>query len=410
MNHKPKRPVLRRAFITELGTATLIATSSRPILGANDRIGLGVIGCGERGRSHIQLIKQLKESGEAVEITALCDIYRPRSKKLESEASGQFYMHHQELLQDPRVDAVLIATPDHWHGYQVLDAIDAGKDVFCEKPITHWRQRDLTRRLFDTVRDRNRVVQVGVQSMSSSAWRQAAKLIQRGDIGRPLHVQAGYFCNRDMEKSMPIEDPQALPGKDLLWDVFLGDSPNRTYNVSRFFQWKLYWDYAGGPSTCDFPLVLTPIVRMLEIAFPEAVMASGGCYFSSSKREVPDTFNMMIDYLKGPSVVLTCTVGNDTGIPLLIRGSEGTLMFDRENIRIVPQPNSKRPQKIDPIQRKESLMELWRNFLSCCHSRKPVWSPLELAYLVQTTLQMGVIALQERRVIRFNRENGEFII
>jgi len=400
----------RRTFTTGLAAVAAAGIIPRSTRGANDRIGIGIIGCGGRGRDHLHTLNQVKAAGEAVEVTAVCDVYRPRLQDAAGKTGAKTYMHYQELLQDPAVDAVLIATPDHWHGYQLIDACEAGKDVYCEKPLTHWRQVELTRRVVQAVNVSQRVVQTGTQTLSSSAWTQAARTIQEGAIGRPVHAQAGYFRNGDWGERMPIDDPNAKPGNDLLWDTFLGDAPKREFNVSRFFQWRMYWDYAGGPSTDLFPHTYAPLLRMLNISFPATVSTSGGKFRYNGEREVPDTFNMLLDFPEGISVVLLCTLANDHPLPTVVRGEEGTLLFEGENIIVKPQPGVDRPLKVDPIHRPESMVEFWRNFLACCRTRETPWSPLDLAYQAQTALQMGVFALHEKKVVRFSREKEALLL
>ena len=117
------------------------------VLGANEKIGIGLIGCGGRGNHHLRTIAQLAGAGEAVEIVAACDVYRPRLEATAKAHNVKGTMKHKELLQDPRVDAVCIATPDHIHGPQAIDAVEAGEDVYCEKPLTHWRQFELTKKM-----------------------------------------------------------------------------------------------------------------------------------------------------------------------------------------------------------------------------------------------------------------------
>jgi len=419
---KPIIPaVSRRSFIKSIGATTAYGITARAEDvaedtaensaedAANKKIGIGVIGCGGRGNSHIRFLQQLKEDGEAVEITAVCDVYSPRLQKAGEETGAKTYTDYHELLNDPNVNAILITSPDHWHGYQLLDALKAGKDVYCEKPLIHWRQEKLAKQLLEAKKDLKQIVQVGTQCMSSSAWSQAARMIKRGDIGKPLHVQAGYFRNGEWGERMPIDDDNAQPGKDLSWENFLGDAPQRPFSVSRFFQWRLYWDYAGGPSTDLFPHTLTPIQKMLGVNMPETITASGGRFLYNHEREVPDVFNMTIDYPEEISVVLMCCLGNDHGIPTVVRGSEGTITFEKDYLLVTPQPNVKRPKKVDPIQRKESQMDFWKNFLSCCRTRKEPWSPLELAYPVQIALQMGIISLREQKVTHFSQEDAKII-
>ena len=418
----------RRQFIRRAGTtaaaATLTAKSTVPLfgkaLGANERIGVGFIGCGGRSGAHFKTVHWLKtQAKEPIEIVAACDVYRPRLRKKIEAYGGKAYMDHRELIADPNVDIVCISTPDHHHGYQALDAVRAGKDVYCEKPVTHWRQFELTKRLAKAVKEKGRVFQLGTQGMSDPAWHQMKKLVDEGLIGRPIHAECGFFRVGDWgEVGMSIDDPDAKPGPDLDWQAFLGDAPKRPFDVSRFFRWRMYEDYAGGPSTDLFPHSLTPVLYVLGVKMPSKVVATGGM-FRYTQRDVPDTFNMLIDYPENITVAVLGTQGNNyqaTGkrgsgkrIPV-IRGWEGTLTIEGKQIVFTPTKGStKQPQRFD-IDRGEDLVEYWRDFLKCCRSRnQQTQSPIDLAYHVQTTLQMGMLGLQQNKVATFDKE-GERII
>ncbi len=382
---------------------------SHPLADPERRIGVGIIGCGERGNAHIQYLNQLKEDDEALEITAVCDVYRPRLNQAVDLTQAIGYMNHEALLEDPDVDVVLIATPDRLHGYQSIDAIRAGKDVYCETPLTHWQQIDLTKRVFDEAWESEQVIQIGAQCMSYSAWLQAAVMIMQGTIGKPLHVQTGCFLQRDTDIEMSRGESEAQPGGDLIWERFLSDAPKRPFSAERFFQWKHFWDYAGGPATEWFPNILTSAVAMLGVTFPETVTASGGQYRTKSQGELPDTFHLTADYPEGLSMTLLCTSGNDYPIPTIVRGEEGTITFTDKHVIATPQPGIKRPKKFDPIYRWESMPEFWSNFLTCCRTRKQPWSPVNLGYYVQTALQMGVLAYRERTVVGYNRNENRII-
>ena len=319
---------------------------------------------------------------------------------------------HRELLDDPNVDVVCIATPDHLHGYQAIDAVRAGKDVYCEKPVTHWRQFELTKRLAAEVEKSDRVFQLGTQGMRDSAWWQMRKLIQDGLIGRPVHAECGYFRVGDWgERGMPIDDPNARPGPDLNWEGFLGDAPKRPFDVSRYFRWRMYEDYAGGPSTDLFPHSLTPVLFMLGVKMPGTVVAMGG-KLRYQEREIPDTYNMLIDYPENITVAVLGTQANDypgTGargsgqrIPV-IRGWEGTLTVEKNEIVFIPaQGSEKKPQRF-AIEHGEDFVEYWRTFLTCCRTRQQgTLSPMPLAYGVQTAVQMGMLGLQQGKVARFD--------
>ena len=242
----------RRSFLraTAAVSAAAAAASQLRAAGANDRLGIGVIGCGGRGGSHMYAYAQLAQRGVNVRIAAVCDVYKPRLARAADAHKAAAYMRHEDLLADSGVDVVSIATPDHVHGAQTIDAVRAKKDVYCEKPFTHWRQFEVTKRAIAEVKKSGRVFQLGTQGMSDRAWHQAAALIKEGAIGKPIHAECGYFRVGDWgERGMPIDDPNARPGPDLNWEAFLGDSPKRPFDVSRFFRWRMYEDYAGGPVT-----------------------------------------------------------------------------------------------------------------------------------------------------------------
>ena len=300
--HSEDGGLTRREFLRTTAVAgAAVALHARPARAqsANDRIGIGFIGVGGRGNAHLQLFHWLKTQGhENVEIVAVCDVYRPRLNAAAEGYQAKPYMDYRELLADKNVDLVCIATPDHHHGYAVIDAVKAGKDVYCEKPVTHWRQFDLLKRMTEEVRKSGRVFQLGTQAMSDGAWRQMKQLVKEGAIGQPLFGETGFFRTGDWgEKGMPVDDPNARPGADLDWEAFLGDAPKREFNVDRFFRWRLFEDYAGGPATDLYPHCLTQVVDILGVKFPETVVAAGGIHrYNYELREVPDTFSLLATY------------------------------------------------------------------------------------------------------------------
>lgn len=389
------------------------------VLGAGDRIGIGLIGCGGRGNSLMGVVKALQSKGEPVEIVAVCDIYRPRLDKAAKRYGAKSYMRHQDLLADKNVDVVCVATPDHHHAPQVLDAAKAGKDAYCEKPLSHWSQFETTKKMVKEVKRLGRVVQVGTQYLSDSAWHQAADLVKAGEIGKPIHAECGYFRVGDWgERGMPIDDPNAKPGKDLLWDVFLGDRPKRPFDVSRFFRWRMYEDTSGGPVTDLYPHVMTPVVKVLGAGMPALAVATGG-KFRYQEREVPDTFNMIVDYPESVSVAVLGTQGNDyppnskrrCGVPFpVIRGWEGTITIEGNDLIVAPNAGAKKPAKRVPIKNPVDQALFWKNLLDCCRTRKQPWGHIDLAYQVQTALQMAMLAFRNGKTARFDAKNERIVI
>ena len=426
-----KQPgVTRRAFMRRTTATAMAATTAlhagRKAFGAkaspNERLGVGVIGVGGRGSYHLNVLKDMAKRDGSVEIVAVCDVYRPRMERAAKKYDAKGYMDHRELLADPNVDLVSVATPDHHHGYQAIDAVRAGKDVYCEKPVTHWRQFDLTKQVAEEVKKSGRVFQLGSQGMSDSAWHQMKKLVQDGLIGQPIHAECGFFRVGDWgERGMPIEDENAQPGPDLNWEAFLGDSPKRPFDVSRFFRWRMYEDYAGGPSTDLFPHSLTPVISILGVKLPSVVVATGGM-FRYTEREVPDTFNMLIDYPEKITVAVLGTQGNDyqaTGlrgsgqrIPV-IRGWDGSLTIDEKTDEIVftPAQESKKKAQRVPIEEGENMLHHYRNLIDCCHAgNQDTNSPADLAYWTQTPLIMGMWALREGKTAKFDQEKQEIVM
>lgn len=423
----------RRGFIGKAGAAAA-AAGVAPFLvmgegakGANDKIGVGFIACGGRAGAHMRMVKQLQEAGYPVELVAVCDAYKPRMER----AMGAFgitksYSDHKQLLADLDVDVVCIATPDHIHGYQALDAIAAGKDVYCEKPVTHWRQFELTKKLADAVAKSDRVFQLGTQAMSDPVWRQMKRLVKEGLIGQPVHAEGGYFRTGDFgERGMKVDDAEVKPGEDLNWEAFLGDSPKREFSADRYFRWRLFEDYAGGPVTDLYPHSLTQVVDIMGLGFPEMVTGMGSIdRYEYELRDVPDSFQLIAHYPEKVTIVGMGTQANDfTGTTRrgsgartpIIRGWEGALYIDEGNKEIVFMPvrekGAKPPQRI-PIEGGEDNAEHWRNLLDACRARKKdeVWSPMDLAFRVQTMLQMAMLSHKAGKVARFDAAKREIVI
>ena len=425
MTPTTRRQFLQSAAAAGLAAATPLARASIVRRGANERLGVGFIGVGSRGAGHMREVKAARDLyGFPLDLVAVCDAYRPRvleAQRVHDVPKG--YMDYRELLADPNVDVVAIASPDHHHGHHALAAVKAGKDVYCEKPVTHWRQFELTRQLADAVAASDCVFQLGTQAMSDSVWHQMKRLVQEGLIGQPLYGEAGFFRIGDWgERGMPVLDPNAKPGKDLDWEGFLGDSPQRPFSVDRFFRWRLFEDYAGGPVTDLYPHCLTQVVDILGVGFPEAVVALGGVHrYEYKLREVPDTFNLIAEYPEKVTISVIGTQGNDhCTTPKrgsgqrqpVIRGWDGTLTIEGTEIVFTPIgiEGAKDPRRI-PIDHGEDLVSHWRNLFDCILKRSQATaSPMGLAFRTQTVLQMAMFAQKAGKTARFDAEKRQIVL
>ena len=412
----------RRDFISATTRAAAVTVAAFPfisrgrVIGANDRIGVGFIGVGGRGGGHVATVQRLMKAGENLKIVAVNDAFRYRLDEAARPTGARAYMKHSELLANPEVDVVCIATPDRLHVPQAIDAIQAGKDVYCEKPMGHWSQFDLARSFCEETRKLKRIVQVGNQGNSSPAWGQVRELVQQGAIGRLQLVQAGFYRDGDWGERMPIADPDAVPGPDLDWEAFLGDAPKVPFTVQRFFSWRKYLDYAGGPSTDLFPHVLTPLVSALGLSYPERAVGSGGIFkYTNYDREVPDTFNMCLDYPEKASVVLVCTLANEYITDPVIRGDEGSMTLQNpggwtdgfDSITVISKKGEK---KIVPGQRVESTSLHWKNFIQCVRSREKPVSDVDFALKVQAAMCMSMEGYLKDKVAKFDQKKLKILL
>jgi predicted dehydrogenase len=405
----------RRSFLQATAGATAAAAAVVPqfqILaedarGANDRIGVGFIGTGGRAGAHLKIINEFKQQGIA-EPVAVCDVYRPRLKSASERTGGaKMYMEHEALLADPNVDVVCIATPDRLHAPQTIDALNAGKDVYCEKPLTHWSQFELAKKIEEAAQRNKRLVQVGTQHMADDNYPEIVRLIREGIIGKPVHVECSYFRRGDWGERMHIPDPHAKPGPDLNWERFLGDAPKVDFTVSRFFQWRLYWDYAGGPATDLLVHTFTPIFCVLELDYPQRVFGGGGTF--QYDREVPDQCNIIADYPDGPSVVMSNSLSNHVPNDTKIRGTDGLITWGmlqggkQYGVRIVPFAKGKEEIHM-PWNGQGDTSKLWADLLECVKTRQQTKCNIAMAVRVQAPLSMGILSHRESKVALFDFE------
>ncbi len=414
-------PLSRRQFLQTTSSAAALGVvaapfvASRSVLGANERLGVGFIGVGGRGRYHLDVVLGMINQGESLEVVGISDTYGPRKRAATEHAKAKAYANYHELLADPAIDVVLIATPDRLHVPQAIDAIRAGKDVYCEKPMGHWSQFALSRQFYQETVKLKRVVQIGNQGNSNVAWKQVRDLIQKGAIGRPQHVQAGYYRYGDWGERMPIADPNAKPGPDCDWEGFLGDAPKVPFTVDRFFSWRKYLDYAGGPCTDLFPHVLTPFISLLGLKFPSLAVASGGIFkYDTYDREVPDTFNMCVDYPQKLSIVLVCTLANEFPTDPAIRGDEGTITMQGpafeggfDSVTFIPRKGEK---TVIPGSKPNTTLLHWQNFLHCVRTREKPVSDVEFGLYVQAAMNMSMLAFLNKKVATFDTDKLDIVL
>jgi len=424
--------VNRREFVrtavgagVALGAAVASLPAKARVIGANDRINVGFVGVGGRGMSLLREARRLQESTSSIQILAVSDVYAKRKKAAQEVAQGDGYLDYRELLTRSDIDAVFIATPDHWHAKLAIEAMEHGKDVYLEKPMTHTIEE--AKDVHDTVVKTKRILQVGSQTTSSDQWWKARKAIQDGMIGKLLMSQGSYHRNStrgEWNGKIDAEAGPAASGDNYIdWKMWLGPAPSRPFNADRFFRFRKYWDYSGGIATDLFYHVMAPLnICWGEPQFPYRVSSNGGIYVFKDEREVPDTFTLTADFAAGHTLCLSACMANNTHIPGLIRGHEGTIVmvpggqFESrvDSITVTPQSIYKeewaKKWGSDEVkiltEKRPSHME---NFFTCMRTReKPVLDSLT-AYKAQVTISLAVQAYREGRVLYFDEQKQKVV-
>jgi predicted dehydrogenase len=326
----------RRNFLstTSVGIAAASiswsAQSYAKVYGANDRLRVGFIGAGGMAGNHFNAYVERKDV-ENLEAVAVADCWRTRAehgaKKIGAATVATDY---RKVLDDAAVDYVTIATPEHQHARMTLDALDAGKAVYCEKPLTH------------TIAESNAVVkkqaetglplQCGIQGMSDDSYASAAEAIRKGVIGQVVQAQIEYVRRygelglfRQPEAKNDMRKPE-----DLDWNAWLGPAAKTPWDPHHYFEWRNYAAYSGGIATDLFIHRLARIMCACDLMYPRRVVGMGGIWRWPKYRDLPDSFEMIAEYPRGMTVYVLGTQCNRVGIDHLIRGYRGTLYFTAE--------------------------------------------------------------------------------
>jgi predicted dehydrogenase len=433
---KTRREFIKQSAVATAGVSMALGSFPSPtvkkVLGANDKIRMGFIGIGNRGS---QLLEAFM-SNQDVEVAALCDVYEPyllrdRSKVSEKsikllggriprlgekfENKPKTFRDFRELLDNKDIDAVCIATPDHWHAIQTIETLAAGKDIYVEKPLTITLLEG--RKMVEAHSRTNRIVQVGLNRRGSDIYQKLAKEIQNGRIGKVVTARAFRISNmypKGIGKLQP-EDPPA----GLNWDMWLGPRAKRPfqYNMAPyFFRW--WSDYSTQMG--NWGVHYMDVIRWLagETA-PVAVSAHGGHFFVDDDRDIPDTMEVTFEFKSGMLLKFGIyEASSGGGIPdgeIEIAGQKGTLRVRQNGYKIIPSQAGQFQDWDKLIEPEESTIEanlqydsenstynLVRNFLDCIKSRKTPWCPLEEGHRSTSFAHLANIALKTKKRLEWD--------
>ena len=397
----------RRTFIKKAATAAAVVSTANlfktpvygqnqapapgRVLGANDRINVAYIGTGKQGMMHITIEKKYAQDNNIAQV-AVCDVYQrhldmARNAIGVSESSA--YKDHRKLLERKDIDAIVAAPTDPWHAQVSIDALEAGKHVFCEKPMTRYLAEAFE--VYDAVKKTGKTYVIGSQGCMDAKWHKAAEWVKAGKLG-PLVWGQGSYCRNNKNNSewtFPI-DP-GMNEQNIDWERWLGKTPKIPFNPEHYFSWHKYYAYNSGIIGNLLPHRFQPLMLATgDPEFPRRVAATGTRKVSTD-REITDTTHLLAEFPSGLTLAVVGTTVNEQGLPEVLRGRKATLHFASSQNRVELKPEAiftdelEAEEFTDP-QPTERIERLEKDFFDCIRSGKQPVANIELAIRAQTVL------------------------
>ncbi|WP_051669710.1 Gfo/Idh/MocA family protein [Bryobacter aggregatus] len=393
-------PASRRELLK--WSAAFSAASYSRILGANDKINLGLIGAGGRGTYVTKVFNDTKQ----VNVAAVAEVWGERlDKTLTTYPGAKGFNDHRKLLETKTLDAVLIATPDHWHAGCAIDALNAGKDVYVEKPLTLKIEEGPP--IVKAARVNNRICQVGMQQRSGSHYLQAKKdYIDSGKLGKITLARTWWHGNgAHLQKAPASLDRQPT---NLDWARFLGPVKWRDWDPQQYYNFRAYLDFGGGQVTDLFTHWIDVVHMFMEQDDPISAVAAGGVYHYNDGRTAPDTISVLLEYPKKWTATFEATLAPGIkGAAVEMCGTDGRLYITRAESQFWP--NEKNPQPIITKSPGDQTVEHVQNFLDCMRSRKRPNGDVLIGHRSAQASHLGNIAYVQQRRLKFDPQREEIL-
>jgi predicted dehydrogenase len=416
-----------------VGKTVMAATGAKTtmahprVIGANDRLNYAHIGIGGMGGGHVKFIKDLCAEQNLQQI-AVCDVWKKRQQWSQGQTGvpdAQVYGDYRKLLENKDIDVVVIGTPDHWHAPIAIAAMQAGKHVYCEKPMTHTLEEAFA--MHKVAKETGCIVQVGSQGCTDTKWHVAGQAVKDGKIGQVLWAQGGYCRNNPKgEWNYGIDADMTEATCD--WKMWLGDAPKIAFNPERFFRWRKYWDYGTGIIGDLWPHRLHPLmIAMNNMEFPHRVACLGANILHTDKnladpskpygaeRDVADTTQMIAEFPNGMMIYLAGATTNERGVEDMIRGNKATLYFGGGKVTVEPQrPYADEIEAADlpVVGPGEDQKEHHKDMIACIRGTKPGGIPncnIDLALRVQTMVSMAEMSYRQNKMALFDTVKQKLI-
>jgi predicted dehydrogenase len=435
---------VRRDFV-KASAAGMTALSYQRVLGANERINLALIGCGGRGRGVARSMKEVAPNDVAY--IAAADVYMTNTEQARTwaGADAKGFQDFRKVLDMKDVDAVHIATPDHWHAIASVMACQAGKDVYVEKPTSLTVKEG--RAMVNAARKHNRIVQVGTQHRSAPHFMKIAEMIQRGDIGQVRFIRVWNYMNHTLGGGMRNRAGEQAP-KDLDWDMYCGPSAKVPFDANRFLgSFRYFWDYSGGYITDFGNHRLDTMQQIMGVSAPNTVSASGGIYVMKDGRETPDFLSVTYEYdnfivtYEGSNINTHGMGGRTPGHRyynsrgewdqpngIAFYGTEATIFAERIGWEIFPEPEpmaGRRRAGIEeappaPRKRAAGVKRMWENveeptrahclnFVESVKARKTPHADIEIGHRGTSMCLLGNIAMKTGKKLRWDAKKEDFV-
>lgn len=385
--------------------------TARGKVGANDKIVLGFIGVGGMGTGLLNIFKNEQEFPD-VEIAAVCDVYEPHALKAQSAAGGKpkVYGDFRKVLDRKDVDAVVVATPDHWHAIPAIMACQAEKDVYCEKPLSH--RVNEGRAMVQASRKHKRITQMGNLIHAGDNYHRVVEIVRSGALGQITKTRVWMAADRSGLGKPADTAPPA--GCD--YNFWLGPAPDRPFNPNRFtFNWRYFWDYGGGILT-DFTCHLVDLVHWsMDVNAPKTIVATGGRYALQDNCEVPDTLEVVYEYERKDGspfqLVWSITDASTHGFEnkpqgVLFQGTKGTLFATYRTYEIFPEHG----QTIDePPPSLPRAVEHHREWIDNIRTREQCSCHFEYGHRLTTVGNLGNVSLWSGEKLHWDAESEKVV-
>ncbi|GGW27030.1 NADH-dependent dehydrogenase [Arenibacter certesii] len=389
-----------------------LLAAMRKKVSPNDQIGVGLIGCKGMGFSDLSSMLKINE----VHIVGLCDVDNEvlQKRAVDLEKAGfkkpELYKDYRKLLENKDIDVVIIGTPDHWHCLQLSDSLNAGKDVYCEKPLANSIEE--CNLMLHSVKNSDRMVQIGQWQRSQPHFVDAINFVHSGKLGQIRLAKAWAY--QGWMKSIPVL-PDTLPPAGVDYDMWLGPAPKRPFNANRFhFNFRWYWDYAGGLMTDWGVHLMDYALYGMKANTPKSVMALGGKFaYPDDAAETPDTLQTVYEYddfsilWEHATGIDGGNYGRNHGISFI--GNNGTLVLDRNGWEVIAEKD--RMESL-PLQQNQGsgLDKHTINFIEAVKARDAslLKAPLQIGYDAAMVCHMGNVAFKTGNRIYWDQDTGQF--